>query len=76
MSTLSILRSLTERENVGLSEARRAAEVGERRLEGVLYLLVGENSFTINGQTRSVSSWLKILSCKGKREKGKSSKGF
>jgi hypothetical protein len=49
MSTLSILRSLTERENVGLSEARRAAEVGDRRLGGVLYLLVGENSFTIKG---------------------------
>ena len=53
MRTLRILSSLTERENVGLSEARRAAVVGERRLEGVLYLLVGENSFTINQRTNS-----------------------
>jgi hypothetical protein len=46
--------------------------VGERRLEGVLYLLVGENSFTIKGQTRSVSSWLKILSCKRKERERES----
>ena len=64
MRTFRILSSLTERENVGLSEARRAAVVGERRLEGVLYLLVGENSFTMRGQTRSVSNWLKSLSCR------------
>ena len=62
MRTLRILSSLTEREKVGLSVASRAAVVGERRLEGALYLLVGEKSFTIRGQTRSVSNWLKILS--------------
>lgn len=42
--------------------------MGERRLDGVLYLLVGENSFTIRGQTRSVSNWLKILSYEEGRE--------
>ena len=46
-----------ESAKVGLSEGTRVPPVGEWR-----YLLVGENSLTISGQTRSVSNKLNSFS--------------